>query len=502
MAYERLITPARATDENGIPISGARWYFYTTETLTPRNVYADADLTTPLTNPVVADSGGWFPDIYFDNDFVYRGVLKNSDDSVTIEDTDPINQGVYGGGGGGSGTVVTIVAGDGIDIDDSDPANPIISVEEGAGGAMVYPDVGIPVSTGTAWAASKVAPVGTIVGTTDAQELRNKLLNSPTLPLAPAFPYSLGSSGGRLQWNDEADETHTVVISIDGGILTDNQIDISNDGPNTAAALGFRGYPVETAVVDTTIDLSLSGKLLAMELTGKTVTLPPNASVSLPIGFHMKLVSAGNFTTALAPGGGVSLYLSGSNTSGSVTIPIRAAASITKTATDVWTVEIDGVTTGDISVPDDPYDATTWNGNLEVPTKNAIRDKIESLIGSNPTENIIIACSDETTAITTGTAKRTFRMPYAFTLTAVRASVTTAPTGSTIIIDINEAGGSILSTKLSIDVSEKTSTTAASAAVISDGALADDAEITIDFDQVGSTIAGAGVKVYFIGSRT
>lgn len=120
----------------------------------------------------------------------------------------------------------------------------------------------------------------------------------------------------------------------------------------------------------------------------------------------------------------------------------------------------------------------------------------------NPTESLVIACSDETTAISTGTAKVTFRMPYAFTLTAVRASVTTAPTGSTIIIDINEAGSTILSTKLSIDASEKTSTTAASAAVISDTSLADDAEITIDFDQVGSTIAGAGVKVYLIGSRT
>jgi hypothetical protein len=125
-----------------------------------------------------------------------------------------------------------------------------------------------------------------------------------------------------------------------------------------------------------------------------------------------------------------------------------------------------------------------------------------SLQTGNPTESIIIACSDETTAITAGNGKVTFRMPYAFTLSAVRASVTTAPTGATIIIDINESGSTILSTKLSIDASEKTSTTAASAAVISDSSLADDAEITVDFDQVGSTIAGAGVKVYLIGVRT
>jgi hypothetical protein len=118
------------------------------------------------------------------------------------------------------------------------------------------------------------------------------------------------------------------------------------------------------------------------------------------------------------------------------------------------------------------------------------------------TESLIIACSDETTAITTGTAKVTFRMPYAFTVSAVRASVTTAPTGSTILIDINESGTTILSTKLMIDATEKTSTTAATPAVISDSSLADDAEITVDFDQVGSTISGAGVKVYLIGTRT
>lgn len=127
---------------------------------------------------------------------------------------------------------------------------------------------------------------------------------------------------------------------------------------------------------------------------------------------------------------------------------------------------------------------------------------IEDLPGvSTPTECLVIAVSDETTALTTGTAKVTFRMPYAFTLTGVRASVGTAPTGATIIVDINESGTTILSTKLSIDTSEKTSTTATSAAVISDTALADDAEITIDIDQVGSTIAGAGLKVYLIGNQ-
>jgi hypothetical protein len=118
------------------------------------------------------------------------------------------------------------------------------------------------------------------------------------------------------------------------------------------------------------------------------------------------------------------------------------------------------------------------------------------------TESLVVACSDETTALTTGTAKITFRMPYAFTVSAVRASLTTAQTsGSIFTVDINESGTSIISTKLTIDNTEKTSTTAATAAVISDSSLADDAEITVDIDQIGDGTA-KGLKVYLIGSRT
>jgi hypothetical protein len=113
---------------------------------------------------------------------------------------------------------------------------------------------------------------------------------------------------------------------------------------------------------------------------------------------------------------------------------------------------------------------------------------------------IQIAASDETTALTTGTAKITFRMPYAMTLTAVRASLSTTQTsGSILTVDINEGGSTILSTKLTIDNGEKTSTTAVTPPVISDTALADDAEITIDIDQVGDGTA-KGLKVTLIGA--
>ena len=113
---------------------------------------------------------------------------------------------------------------------------------------------------------------------------------------------------------------------------------------------------------------------------------------------------------------------------------------------------------------------------------------------------LVVAASDEGTALTTGTAKITFRMPRAVTLTSVRASLTTAQgSGSIFTVDINENGTSILSTKLTIDNTEKTSFTAATPPVISDAALADDAEITIDIDQIGDGTA-KGLKVMLIGT--
>ena len=110
-----------------------------------------------------------------------------------------------------------------------------------------------------------------------------------------------------------------------------------------------------------------------------------------------------------------------------------------------------------------------------------------------------IAVGDETTAITTGTAKVTFRMPHAMTLTSVRATLTTASSSGLPTVNIKESGVTIFSTKVTIDATEKTSTTAVTAAVLSDTALADDAEMTVDIDVAGT--GAAGLKIWLIGTR-
>ena len=139
-------------------------------------------------------------------------------------------------------------------------------------------------------------------------------------------------------------------------------------------------------------------------------------------------------------------------------------------------------------------DENSTNELIEILTHDHTHDHDE-------VKTITIAASDETTDLAVTAAVATFRVPSAFTLTDVRASVTTAPTDANIIVDINSGGASVLTTEINIDATKKTSVGSATPAVIAAGtAFLEDAEIVIDIDQIGSTIAGTGLKVTLIGS--
>jgi hypothetical protein len=79
---------ARATDANSDSLSGALFYFYVTGTTTPATTYTTNALSVAHANPVVADSGGKFPNIYLDPTITYRAVMKTSG-GATVFDVDP-----------------------------------------------------------------------------------------------------------------------------------------------------------------------------------------------------------------------------------------------------------------------------------------------------------------------------------------------------------------------------------------------------------------------------
>lgn len=134
--------------------------------------------------------------------------------------------------------------------------------------------------------------------------------------------------------------------------------------------------------------------------------------------------------------------------------------------------------------------------NLKIETFGDMKDNVLDAVE----ERLDIQVYLDGESVAAGTDLRTIRMPFAMTVTEVRAYCMAAETTSPITIDINEGGTTILSTKLTIDATELTSTTAATPAVMSDSDLADDSVITIDVDSIGDG-TGLGLHVVLIGTR-
>lgn len=90
MANTLLFNPfIQVVNANGKPYAGAKLYTYQAGTTTPLASYANSNLTTPHTNPVVADANGTFPAIYLQKQS-YKLRLETSA-GVLIDETDNVD---------------------------------------------------------------------------------------------------------------------------------------------------------------------------------------------------------------------------------------------------------------------------------------------------------------------------------------------------------------------------------------------------------------------------
>lgn len=76
----RLVIPQYmpARDANGDAYPGAKLFVYLPNTTTLATIYADNNLSAPLSNPVIANSGGYFPAIWAANSTVFSVSLTDS----------------------------------------------------------------------------------------------------------------------------------------------------------------------------------------------------------------------------------------------------------------------------------------------------------------------------------------------------------------------------------------------------------------------------------------
>lgn len=78
-----------AVDSSGNPLAGAQLFFYSVGTSTKKDTYSDSAKSSANANPLVADSGGRFGDIFMLTDEQYKVILAPSTD--TDPPTSPID---------------------------------------------------------------------------------------------------------------------------------------------------------------------------------------------------------------------------------------------------------------------------------------------------------------------------------------------------------------------------------------------------------------------------
>lgn len=105
------------------------------------------------------------------------------------------------------------------------------------------------------------------------------------------------------------------------------------------------------------------------------------------------------------------------------------------------------------------------------------------------------ALSSSSGSISTGTNVESFVAPWDARVRDVIVMAGTAPTGSTITVDVNESGSSLFSTPVTIDAGELSSITAAARYVFSDSLIDQGDLISFDIDQVGSSNTGERLKI-------
>lgn len=118
---------------------------------------------------------------------------------------------------------------------------------------------------------------------------------------------------------------------------------------------------------------------LAIGATGSTFSLRIDDITMQPSG------STGTTSGGLTQATADARYLQRQNNLADITSASTARANL-------------GLGTVALTVPDDAYDATSWNGNSAVPTKNAVRDKIESLTSAAMSGAMLKKSADHTGA--------------------------------------------------------------------------------------------------------
>ena len=179
---------------------------------------------------------------------------------------------------------------------------------------------------------------------------------------------------------------------------------------------------------------------------------------------------------------------------------ISDAGTAAAAATGDFATAAQGVLAGTATQPADL--TSLQSAPSEGEFQDGDKTKLDAITGTNTGDQDLVdtfgfACSDEATLLTSG-EKIVFYAPYAFTITAIYASLNTAPTVQAVTVDVEfPAGTSLLTSVLSIGTAAFTDEETGMSKVITKGD-----RISIDIDQIDTAGAAAGLKIFITHTRT
>jgi|GEM_PF-2002160 len=122
----------------------------------------------------------------------------------------------------------------------------------------------------------------------------------------------------------------------------------------------------------------------------------------------------------------------------------------------------------------------------EAATKSYVDNKVSKLLPYTSTGNL---------AVRVGTHRIYNDSGLTWTIISIRASVGAAPTGSSVILDVNKNGTTIFTTQANRPTITTSTNTSGKITNMSVTTVANGDYITVDIDQIGSTISGADLTL-------
>ena len=202
------------------------------------------------------------------------------------------------------------------------------------------------------WVApTSLSGIGDLRASNNLSELTDDVVARTNLGLGSAALATVGTSGdalGKLNVNLTWSGTQawTALGTFSGGFVMSGAVNyrMTYTGALTTDSVGYRGAPVNIQNTNYTLVMSDAGCTIQhTDATPYAWTIPPNASVALPIGTVIAFVNDGSGIITITRGAGVVLKRAGSSTDQNVAFAADGMASALKTGTNTWRISGVGI---------------------------------------------------------------------------------------------------------------------------------------------------------------